>query len=46
LPGPARAYFESACFVFAGIWAPFQGTTDLIKAFQIRRVAKALEGAV
>jgi uncharacterized membrane protein HdeD (DUF308 family) len=32
--------------VFAGIWALFQGTTDLIKAFQIRRIAKALEGAL
>jgi len=31
--------------VFAGIWALFQGVTDLIKAFQIRRIAKALESA-
>jgi uncharacterized membrane protein HdeD (DUF308 family) len=29
--------------VFAGIWALFHGITDLIKAFQIRRVAKLLE---
>jgi uncharacterized membrane protein HdeD (DUF308 family) len=29
--------------VFAGIWALFHGITDLIKAFQIRRVAKVLE---
>jgi uncharacterized membrane protein HdeD (DUF308 family) len=30
--------------VFAGIWAIFHGTTDLIRAFQIRRIAKLLEG--
>ena len=29
--------------VFAGIWALFHGVTDIIRAFQIRAVAKALE---
>jgi uncharacterized membrane protein HdeD (DUF308 family) len=32
--------------VFAGIWALFHGVTDLIKAFQIRRIAKAVEEAL
>jgi uncharacterized membrane protein HdeD (DUF308 family) len=32
--------------VFAGIRALFQGTIDLISAFQIRRIAKALESSV
>jgi len=32
--------------VFAGIWALFHGVTDLIRAFQIRQVAKALDSAV
>ena len=32
--------------VFAGIWALFQDVTDLIKAFQIRRIANALERAL
>src|SRR3954447_14577935 len=31
--------------VFAGIWALFHGVTDLIRAFQIRAFAKALESA-
>jgi uncharacterized membrane protein HdeD (DUF308 family) len=31
--------------VFAGIWALFHGVTDLIRAFQIRQVAKALDSA-
>jgi len=31
--------------VFAGIWALFHGVTDLIRAFQIRAFAKALEQA-
>jgi uncharacterized membrane protein HdeD (DUF308 family) len=38
-----RAY---TLLVFAGIWALFQGVTDLIRAFQIRAAAKALESAV
>ena len=29
--------------VFAGIWALFHGVTDMIRAFQIRAFAKALE---
>jgi uncharacterized membrane protein HdeD (DUF308 family) len=32
--------------VFAGIWALFHGVTDLIKAFQIRRIAREIEAAV
>jgi uncharacterized membrane protein HdeD (DUF308 family) len=32
--------------VFAGIWALFQGITDLIRAFQIRAAAKALDAAL
>jgi uncharacterized membrane protein HdeD (DUF308 family) len=32
--------------VFAGIWALFHGVTDIIKAFQIRRIAKAVEEAL
>lgn len=35
-----RAY---VLLVFAGIWALFHGVGDIIKAFQIRRVAKVLE---
>jgi uncharacterized membrane protein HdeD (DUF308 family) len=31
--------------VFAGIWALFEGVTDLVRAFQIRAFAKALESA-
>jgi uncharacterized membrane protein HdeD (DUF308 family) len=31
--------------VFAGIWALFHGVTDIIRAFQIRAFAKALEQA-
>lgn len=31
--------------VFAGIWALFHGVTDLIRAFQIRAFAKALDEA-
>ncbi len=31
--------------VFAGIWALFHGVTDLVRAFQIRQVAKALDSA-
>jgi hypothetical protein len=31
--------------VFAGVWALFHGVSDLIMAFQIRRVAKELEVA-
>ena len=31
--------------VFAGIWALFHGVTDIIRAFQIRAFAKALEDA-
>jgi uncharacterized membrane protein HdeD (DUF308 family) len=32
--------------VFAGIWALFQGVTDLIRAFQIRAFTRAVERAV
>lgn len=32
--------------VFAGIWALFYGTTDLIRAFQIRRIAKLLDAGL
>jgi uncharacterized membrane protein HdeD (DUF308 family) len=32
--------------VFAGIWALFHGVTDLIKAFQIRRIAREIETAL
>jgi uncharacterized membrane protein HdeD (DUF308 family) len=31
--------------VFAGIWALFNGVTDIVRAFQIRALAKALEEA-
>jgi uncharacterized membrane protein HdeD (DUF308 family) len=31
--------------VFAGIWALFHGVTDLIRAFQLREVAKLLKSA-
>jgi uncharacterized membrane protein HdeD (DUF308 family) len=31
--------------VFAGIWALFHGVTDLVRAFQIRAFAKAVESA-
>jgi short repeat uncharacterized protein DUF308 len=31
--------------VFAGIWALFHGVTDIIRAFQIRAFARALEDA-
>jgi hypothetical protein len=31
--------------VFAGIWALFHGITDLVRAFQIKAMAKALESA-
>ena len=31
--------------VFAGIWALFHGVTDLVRAFQIKAVAKALASA-
>jgi uncharacterized membrane protein HdeD (DUF308 family) len=31
--------------VFAGIWALFHGVTDLVRAFQIRQVAKLLDTA-
>ena len=36
----------SILLVLAVIWAMFQGVTDLIKAFQVRRIAKALEDAL
>jgi uncharacterized membrane protein HdeD (DUF308 family) len=32
--------------VFAGIWALFNGVTDLVRAFQIRAFSKALEAAL
>jgi uncharacterized membrane protein HdeD (DUF308 family) len=32
--------------VFAGIWALFHGVTDLIRAFQIRRIAREIEAAL
>jgi uncharacterized membrane protein HdeD (DUF308 family) len=32
--------------VFAGIWALFHGVTDIIKAFQIRRITKTVEEAL
>jgi Short repeat of unknown function (DUF308) len=32
--------------VFAGIWALFNGVTDLVRAFQLRQVGKVLKSAV
>jgi uncharacterized membrane protein HdeD (DUF308 family) len=32
--------------VFGGIWALFHGVTDLIRAFQLRRIGKEIEAAL
>jgi len=40
MPEPFRFFIEKqyVLLVFAGVWAPFHGVGDQIKAFQIRRL--------